>query len=633
MKHFLQGLIVMVMLSVLVVVSPAQAQSTDITELTDDIDAYVAEMMELYDVPGVGLAIVDDGEIAYTAGYGVRSVETNEPVTPETVFSIGSVTKSFTALAIAQQVDAGTLDLDTPIVEYVPDLAYTDPRFEQITLRHLLSHTSGLPVDDIVWASGLIETRDALVEDLAMRELVTDPGTTFAYNNGGYALAGYVLEQVTGQSWEEYIETSIFAPLEMTTAVVTPEDYEAIDNHAVPHVLDIREGNQPVELLQGMALVAPAGAVFASAEEMAHYAILQLGDGTYNGEQVVSPELLDEMHTPIKDGYGLGWIERSYEDVEIVWHNGASDGFYSGLSLVPAEDLGIVILTNDDVFNGAAEFELATNLGILDLLLNLDPEQSPVDFVSEQSGTTPQEVEARLEAARTYEADPTIYEPLVGEYTSPLGEMRLEVRGDALYVVANQEGYRYEAELIPFAENQFLGNMRGLNNSVLRFEIDEQGTVILYQDDSEIGRKLGEGVEVSTYEDPDGRYTVSLPDGFALETQENLIVLTSADQEGAYYLGTGETRDDQAASAAAFAQRFQPDFTGEAVDVRAIPLPSGIEWTQYIYVLPDGETLLAVLIATAGDTDYFIAVEGDQAQLQALTPGLNTMLLSFTING
>lgn len=606
--------------------STAAAQDGDFSA----IDDLIIDLMRRYNVPGVGLAVVRDGEVLYTNGYGVRDVSTGVPVTAQTLFSIGSITKSFTALAAMQQVEAGRVDLDAPIVTVLPDLPHPDTRFEQVTLRHLLSHTSGLQVDDGLWTGRQAEDRDALAAAIIARPLTSDPGEAFAYNNVAYAVAGVVLEQATSETWESLIETNIFAPLNMDTAAVSLEAYQAAADYALPHVIDVRLGSQPVALTYDISLIAPAGAIFASAQDMAQYALLQLGDGTIDGVPVVTQAHLDEMHTAEAHDYALGWTNTRYESVDLVWHNGSIDGFYAGMTLVPAEDLGIIVLTNADVFDGAPAFEQAASLSILVDLLGLAPEQSPVDYVQSLSVTSQEDTQARFDAARAFVADPAGYATLAGDYESSLADIRIEVREDRLYAVVNQEGFMIDAELVPFDENRYVGNARGLTGTVFRFEQDEAGTIILYQDDAEIARKAGEGVVLNRlYTDPDGHFTVDIPQALTITPREGFILGTTAEPPATFAFGTRLAGDlDLQANGEAFARLTAPDFAGEPVDVREIPLPNGITWTQYIYA-PAADPIWVVLGTRMGDRDYFVTLQASTTTVQAVTGVLNTLLLSF----
>ena len=378
--------ITLVLLTGLLVTTALLAQ----TKLdTGAIDALVNALMQAYDVPGASFAVVDDGEIVYAQGYGVRSTATNEPVTPETQFNIGSITKSVTSLAIAEQVDAGVLDLDTPIVEYLPDFRLSDPEATQkLTLRHLLSNSGGFQPNDFVWFGGAITTLEEVPQAISEQPVVAEPGTINAYNNLGYALAGYVLQEITGQSWADLIRDTVFAPLELTDASISFDEMQQTDNHVVPHLLDVRTGMQPIPFFENFAPIAPAGAVNMNIVELANYALFQLGDGTFNGQRIVSPERLAEMHAPQIDGYGLGWVSGEHAGYQTVWHNGSIDGFGALVVLVPSEKLAVVGMMNADYFDNVGFLDGAV-LRIVEIALGIEPETDVIEELQTQTGLDP----------------------------------------------------------------------------------------------------------------------------------------------------------------------------------------------------------------------------------------------------
>jgi CubicO group peptidase (beta-lactamase class C family) len=167
-------------------------------------DALVLRLMSADNVPGAALALIKDGGIVLEKGYGFRDLTSHAPVTKATLFNIGSISKSFTALGIAQLVDREQVDLDTPVIRYFPDLRLSDPKAAQaMTLRQLLSHTSGLPSDD-QWPQLVPPTREGIVGEFASMPITAQPGTRFQYCSRCIVLAAYILERITGQTWEAY---------------------------------------------------------------------------------------------------------------------------------------------------------------------------------------------------------------------------------------------------------------------------------------------------------------------------------------------------------------------------------------------------------------------------------------------
>jgi CubicO group peptidase (beta-lactamase class C family) len=344
------------------------------------VDTLILSLMAEYHVPGAALALINDGRVGLEKGYGFRDLDTRAPVTAGTLFNIGSISKSFTALGIVQLVDRHRVNLDTPIVKYVPELRLSDPRAAQsVTLRQLLSHTGGLPADD-EWPRQVPPTREGIIREFPTMPITAQPGTRFQYCSRCVVLAAYVLERITGQSWESYTRTQIFEPLGMTTAAFEPVGLEQASDRARPYRDGGEAGGIPVPWarLQYLGPLAPAGGIDASIADMARYALLQLGDGTVSGRRVVSAEMMAELHRPeiaVRAGwarsdlqsvhYALGWITADYHGVRVLYHNGANPGFRTAIVLAPLAKSGVVILSNSQ----ADGFAYATAPRLLEQLL------------------------------------------------------------------------------------------------------------------------------------------------------------------------------------------------------------------------------------------------------------------------
>jgi CubicO group peptidase (beta-lactamase class C family) len=343
-------------------------------------DDLMLHLMSMDTVPGVALALIKDGGIVLEKGYGFRDLETHAPVTTATLFNIGSISKSFTALGIAQLVDQHQVDLDTPAIKYIPDLRLSDPRAAQaVTLRQLLSHTSGLPADE-QWPSQVPPTREGIVTEFETMPITAQPGARFQYCSRCVVLAAYALEQIAGQSWEAYTRTQIFGPLGMAAASFGPLGLEQAPDRAQPYRHDAVSGEVPIpwSRLQYLQALAPAGGIDANVDEMANYALLQLHDGTLFGRQVVSAEMMAELHRPeIAVGadwtpsariqnlhYGLGWFTADVRGEHLVYHNGVNPGFRATIVLAPSAKAGLVALTNgeSDRFTEAAARSLLDQL-------------------------------------------------------------------------------------------------------------------------------------------------------------------------------------------------------------------------------------------------------------------------------
>ncbi len=308
------------------------------------IDATVNRLLDMYSVPGAAIGIVQNGKVIYTKGYGYADVDKKQAVDTQTVFSVGSISKSFTVLDLAQLVDQGKIDLDAPVIKYLPDFKLSDPTATKtLTVREVISHASGLPrTDDRLMQN--FDSRKQIVDDMVNISMTAKPGQAWQYCNQNFVLAGYLVEQISGQTWEQYTQQHVFDPLGMKSASFGVDAIQGAADHAQPYVPDILQGAAPMPYadLQKkiIDLIGPAGSINANVLDMAQYALFQLGDGSFNGKQIVSKAQFDQMHTKqisvagmpegnqlvqlslTKDiGYGFGWFTETYRGHNL-FHSG-----------------------------------------------------------------------------------------------------------------------------------------------------------------------------------------------------------------------------------------------------------------------------------------------------------------------
>ncbi|HSJ56519.1 MAG TPA: serine hydrolase domain-containing protein [Anaerolineae bacterium] len=321
---------------------PAAAVAADVAPPKADVDlaaadSYVEAQMQKHGLRGVSLAIIEGDEVLYLKGYG--SAGKGQPMTPQTPMFIGSQSKSFTALAIAQLAEQGLVDVEAPVRDYIPWFAVADEDASvKIKVSHLLHHTSGL--SDAGFAAILAE--DTSIEDavraLATARLTAPVGVKHQYFNIGYDVLAYIVETVSGQSYAEYVQEQIFDPLQMTQSYADPElaaqnglsqGYTRFFGFPVA----VRQPTPTYELA--------AGYLISSAEDMARYAIAMSNDGVYAGTRVLSTEWMRQLFRPVQ-GYGMGWMVGT----DHVYHGGANETFKTFVDLYPRRDLGIVLLIN-----------------------------------------------------------------------------------------------------------------------------------------------------------------------------------------------------------------------------------------------------------------------------------------------
>jgi CubicO group peptidase (beta-lactamase class C family) len=325
------------------------------------IDSYVEGERQAAKVPGLALAIVHGDHIVHLMGFG-QADSSGRAVTGQTPFSIGSATKSFTALAVMQLVEAGKLKLDAPVQRYLPWFRVADPEAStRITVRHLLHHTSSLPRPLGIDAATISNISDRALEDLirsfSSAELTQPVGATWQYSNAGYATLGLLVQTVSGQSYERYVEEHIFAPLQMQrsfTVEASARQAGLASGHRYWLGRPIA-GTTPFP--RGFL---PAGHLMSSAEDMAHYLIAQLGGGRYGNASILSPAGIAQMQrgavvvpggggTGYDDAkYGMGWFSGNRNGVAMVAHPGDTADFHADVILMPESRSGIVMLMNSN---------------------------------------------------------------------------------------------------------------------------------------------------------------------------------------------------------------------------------------------------------------------------------------------
>ncbi len=340
---------------------------------------FINNTIQEWKVPGLAIAIVQDNQIIFCEGFGLRDVEKGLKVTPKTLFAIGSCTKAFTTMAMGILADRGKLDWDKPVRNYLPTFKlYDSYATEHITPRDLVTHRSGLPRHDDVWY-GTPFTRQEIVERLQYLEPSHELRTVFQYQNLMYMTAGYLVGQIAGSSWEEFVQQEIFNPLSMEGSNFSVVKSQEADDFALPY----QEKDDEVKEIpfRNIDAVGPAGSINAHVTDMAKWLLLHLNQGKYDDKQIISSGNLSQMHMPqfvtpgpleyeeiLYSSYGLGWGITAYRGHNFIQHGGGIDGFSALTTLMPQDKIGVVVLTN---MNGTPLPSILT-YQICDRLLGLD---------------------------------------------------------------------------------------------------------------------------------------------------------------------------------------------------------------------------------------------------------------------
>ncbi|WP_315830891.1 serine hydrolase [Bradyrhizobium prioriisuperbiae] len=330
------------------------AKQTTVATIVPELDALAAEAMAEWKVPGIALAVVQNGETTLLKAYGQRDVEAGLPMTTQTQFLICSITKTFTATALALLVDEGRLDWRKPVRDYIPEFRLHDPvATERVTVRDLLCHHSGLPRHDWIWMPGGLSRKEMM---LAMRHLepARDIRTTFQYNNLAYNVAGIVIERVSGLSFENFIRRRLTDKLRIPVSF-SVEDLVEADDAAVPYLMN-RDERVRAKLFP--LPTTAAGAINTSITAIANWMTFLLAEGEFAGERLLSPALIREMQAPRvfagapefaefgHSHYGLGFGSFTYRGERVVGHAGGWIGWNTLLRLLPGRNIGVAVFSN-----------------------------------------------------------------------------------------------------------------------------------------------------------------------------------------------------------------------------------------------------------------------------------------------
>jgi CubicO group peptidase (beta-lactamase class C family) len=395
---------------------------------------FVNKTMAEWKVPGMAIAIVKDGKVILSEGFGYKDVKNKLKVTPQTLFAIGSSSKAFTATAIGILMDQGKLDWDKPVREYLPTFKLWDNfATERMTPKDLITHRSGLPRHDLMWY-GSSFSRKELFDRLQYLEPNKDFRATFQYQNLMFMTAGYLVGELSGTTWEDFVKKHIFDPLGMKNSNFSVEDSEKSSDFALPYLEKDDKVNEIP--FRNIDAIGPAGSINSNVIDMANWVLLNLNKGKFGDKQVISEANLSQLHTPqmiILEGpfrltekydemffssYGMGWIITSYRGHTWIHHGGNIDGFSAFVTFMPRDNMGMVILTN---MNGSMLPEIVA-LNVYDRLLGLNQVPWSVRFKEIIDKMKAEAEKAKKEADKDRKLNTKLSHPLdeyAGDYSHP----------------------------------------------------------------------------------------------------------------------------------------------------------------------------------------------------------------------
>ena len=320
-------------------------------------EAWVETQTAYRGLPGISLGVVYDQDLIWSRGIGLADRERKEAATPQTIYRIASITKLFTSTAILQLRDAGKLGLDDAVADHLPWFQMRQQHTDAppITIRQLLTHTSGLPREAAFpyWTDCNFPTRDELIASLPEQETVFAPLTQWKYSNLALTLAGEIVAAVAQQPYPDYVDARILKPLWMESTSVVLRDAH-LERLATPYGRRMPDGTRTIRPFTDCQGISPAANMSSTVEDLARFASLQFRDGPAWGAQILKGSSLREMHRvhwlnpDWKSGWGLGFVVRRREDRTLVEHGGSLPGYRTQVSICPDEKIAFIVLTNAD---------------------------------------------------------------------------------------------------------------------------------------------------------------------------------------------------------------------------------------------------------------------------------------------
>jgi CubicO group peptidase (beta-lactamase class C family) len=325
------------------------------------LDAYIVKALKDWNAPGLALAIVKDDKVIYAKGYGVQKLGESTPVDEHTIFAIGSTTKAMTAACLGMLVDEKKLNWDDRVTKYLKGFQLYDPYVtRELMVRDLLTHRSGLERGDLLWYETPY-SRDEVLSRIRFLKPAWGFRARYGYQNIMFLAAGQIIPEVAGKSWDDFIRDRLFVPLGMNETTTSTKQLAGKPNVATPH--DFIDDKLQTIPWVNIDNIAPAGSVNSSVSDMAKWIRMNLNEGTFNGQKIVSKEMIKEIQTPQTIirldslgqalrpsthflAYGFGWLLSDYLGKKIVSHDGAIHGMRARVMLVPEEKLGLVTLIN-----------------------------------------------------------------------------------------------------------------------------------------------------------------------------------------------------------------------------------------------------------------------------------------------
>ena len=360
--------------------APIRAQTVDRYQRT--LQPWIEQLLQRERRPGLAIAVVEGNRVVYAHGFGVKRLGKDDPITTRSLFHMASITKTFVATSLMQLVEKGSVDLDAPVVRYLPYFRLADERYRTITVRQMVTHSSGMPdVDDYEWDKPQYDdgSLERYVRSLSDRTLLFAPGEKFRYSNMAFEILGDVIAKVSGQSFDDYVQDHILTPLRMTdsTLLVRRADAQLL---TWGHELDAN-GPFASKVFPYNRMHSPSSNLHSNALDMARWAIANMKHGELDGRRILQTSTHELMWRRARDlggpapaptsrsPVGISWFLGEYRGTVMVGHSGGDTGYATDLAMLPEKKIAVVWMMNSD-WRGSRGLTPAA----LDVALGLEPQ-------------------------------------------------------------------------------------------------------------------------------------------------------------------------------------------------------------------------------------------------------------------
>lgn len=486
MKNIVKFVIPLILVIAIPIVLFLQKNENELQQ----IDKVSKQVYNEFNPTGLSITVVQNDEIIYERSFGYKNSNNVDILDNNDIFNIASCTKAFTAAGIGKLVQEEILAWDDKVIDYLPDFKLADEYItNNLEIKDILSHRTGLGTfyGDLLWYNTDYST-DEVIERMQYLPITKDFKSEFGYQNNMYMIAGEIIEKVTGQSWERFIDQTFFQPLNMSMSRTSSDQFDGSESIAFPHLKD------SAIAVHYFNACKPAISIWSNTRDLSKWTRMFLNDGKWKNIQILEPEIIETLtkpHTilPVSESrkkigmhfrnYDLGWYSYDYNGLEIISHDGSMPGFISNVTLVPEKDLSIIILNNG--------FNFFSNDVLLFSIIDIITEKTSNDWVAyflekqlDYKNYLQEQKENRREKRELGTSTTTELKNFVGTYQDKMyGNAIVQLKNDELYFIMEPTKRVFSGRLEHWDNNNFRVQFKDpfLPFGIIRFDVNDQGKV------------------------------------------------------------------------------------------------------------------------------------------------------------